>query len=464
MPGWLGARLGKQRAQGTAAGHPPGSHLASTSGLSGGRGAPPLVPLDERARRAMELWPTESGDPAGLREFTREEGVFAARVQRLDVASCEHGDWRLGEIDGACAAAISRLAADEALTDIDLRQAVYLDTETTGLSGGAGVYVFMIGLGWFEGDDYVSWQGFLRHPGEERALLAEVAERLRGASALVSFFGKSFDRHRLQDKMRIAGVEPPFEGLPHLDLYHPFRRLTGDAFGNGRLQTMERELLGFHREKDLPGSLAPAAWFDFLGSRPHRLEGVFLHNHEDVLSLVVLTALLGRVEEEVRVSGDEIPGPSARRAWALAKTAPSPVEELRWVEACLARGAADQDRRAARVRRAHLLRRASRLDEARAAYREGLDELDNDHAALELFEGASMLLEHGLKDRELARTFAVRARDLGAALGVAASRGRALAARVERLDAASPPVDGTPGLSGPSGDRVARPGDQDPSR
>lgn len=34
--------------------------------------------------------------------------------------------------------------------NIDFRQAVFLDTETTGLGGGAGVYCFMVGVGTFE--------------------------------------------------------------------------------------------------------------------------------------------------------------------------------------------------------------------------------------------------------------------------------------------------------------------------
>ncbi len=44
----------------------------------------------------------------------------------------------------------------------DFRQAVFLDTETTGLGGGAGVYCFMVGVGTFEsvaaplGEEYIA--------------------------------------------------------------------------------------------------------------------------------------------------------------------------------------------------------------------------------------------------------------------------------------------------------------------
>jgi uncharacterized protein YprB with RNaseH-like and TPR domain len=121
-----------------------------------------------------------------------------------------------------------------------------------------------------------------------------VGLRIASASVLVSFFGKSFDRHRLEDKMRLHGVTPPFDGTVHLDLYHPLRRAHRGRYENCRLKTLEKELVGFVRPDDLPGSFAPAAWFDFLGGRPHRLEGVFRHNADDVLSLAALMSHLAR--------------------------------------------------------------------------------------------------------------------------------------------------------------------------
>lgn len=254
MPPWLRARL-QRRGPGAAA---PGA------------GATPGADMDPALLRAAAAWETTTGDPADLAEVECVRGAFAAREQRLPLASTRHGDWDLSEIDHADPAAFARLTGDAALSALDLRGAVFLDTETSGLGGGAGVFVYMVGLGWFEPDGtYVSWQGFLRDPGEEPALLQAVADRIGAADGLVSFFGKSFDRHRLEDKMRIAGVTPPFDARPHLDLFHPLRRLTRGAFRDARLQTMERELLRFRRERDLPGALAPAAWFDYLAGRPH---------------------------------------------------------------------------------------------------------------------------------------------------------------------------------------------------
>ncbi len=421
LPRWVGARLARRRGQG---------------GPSHGQ----LPPMTPELRRIADSWATTDGDPSGLEVVERAEGSFAVRETRIELDGFRHGEWSLDEVDAADPAAIARFARDEALVGLDLRRAIYLDTETSGLSGGAGVYVYMVGLGWFEGDTYVSWQSFLRHPGEERAMLAEVADRIRMGDSVVSFFGKSFDRHRLEDKMKIAGVVPPFEGRPHLDLYHPFRRLTHGAFANAKLQTMERELLGFRRAKDLPGSLAPAAWFDYLASRPHRLEGVFLHNHEDVLSLVTLSAFLGRAAVEARRCGAVLAGPRCRRAAALAETATTPEERLAWAEEALARDAAGIDRRRMQLLAAELHRRAGRHDAARAAYRAALEECADDRIAVDLFAGASMLLEHGLGDLLNAHQMAERGLQLGIQKGIAKGQRAALQKRVERLVGKLPPA------------------------
>ena len=60
----------------------------------------------------------------------------------------------------------------------DFRRSAFLDIETTGLGGGAGIYAFMVGVGTFEPQErsadssedrlnFVVRQLFMRHPGEE---------------------------------------------------------------------------------------------------------------------------------------------------------------------------------------------------------------------------------------------------------------------------------------------------------
>ena len=284
------------------------------------------------------------GPPQELVEAHNAHGRFALR-RRVFARDHLHGTWRLEEVEGVRGADAARLARDPELSPVDWTRALYLDIETTGLSGGAGTIPFLVAMGVFEEEGFVLYQGFLRGPEEEAAMLADVADRVANAQALVSFFGKSFDRHRLEDKMRVHGIRAPFAERPHWDLYHPLRRLYEGAFRDGRLGTMERELCGVQRVDDLSGRFAPEAWFDFLADRAHLLEDVFRHNEDDVLSLVVLAAHLGCALREVR--GDETPldGPADVRAVGLARLfheGPSGegcAEVLRWAREARERGA-----------------------------------------------------------------------------------------------------------------------------
>lgn len=422
MPAWLRAKLGRR------AGH------ASASGEPGARSPAP----------ADDPWPADPAPPARLEEVRGPAGPFALRSERLP-AQHRHGDWSLAELGGARSGAVDPFeltTGDPALAGVELARAVFLDTETTGLAGGAGTTVFLVGLGWFEGQRFVLWQGFLRSPAEERALLAAVAERIGGASLLVSFFGKSFDRHRLEDKMRQHGVAPPFEGLPHLDLYHPLRRLYGAAFRDARLCTFERGLCGVQRAGDLPGARAPEAWFDFLAGRPHRLEGVFRHNAEDVLSLVTLAAHLGRTLDETRADGRPLEGCGLARAAALGRLHLARRERDRacaWLGRHLERacGTGSDLARESAYLRAEALRLARRDGESEGAHR-AVAAAAQDRWTVRSCIALAMLAEHRRRDPAAARELVLAARELVPRVALGGERARLerdLERRLTRLGA-----------------------------
>lgn len=204
--------------------------------------------------------------------------------------------------------------------------------------------------------------------------------------------------------MRVQGIAPPFDDVPHLDLYHPLRRLYGAATADGRLATMESELGGVRRADDLPGCFAPEAWFDHLAGRPHDLEGVFRHNLDDVLSLVTLAAHLGCSTRETRPDGSDLGGPAIARAAGLARSlagAGRRVEALRWMERALGRSRAGGEgpgaRRPLEVLRADTLRLAGEKDQALVAYRALLAEGEDEWSAHCLLQTAK-LLEHHRRD------------------------------------------------------------------
>src|SRR5436190_1594739 len=58
------------------------------------------------------------------------------------------------------------------------RRWAFLDTETTGLAGGAGTYAFLIGVGSIDEEGFRVRQFFMRDFGDESSLLAGLAEAL----------------------------------------------------------------------------------------------------------------------------------------------------------------------------------------------------------------------------------------------------------------------------------------------
>jgi hypothetical protein len=208
-----------------------------------------------------------------------------------------HGRRTLGEIRAANLEPLARAARDPRLRGADLSRAIFFDTETTSLGGGVGTWVFLLGAGWFEGERFVVEQYFLNEVTEERALLAAMNERLGSFDLAVSFHGKGFDAPRLSDRLAFHRMALR---LPerHLDLCLVGRTLYRGAFPDCRLQTFERELVGFRRADDLPGAECPAAFFSHLQGRSGLIPRVFDHNLHDVLTLpAVAAAFAGEAEK-----------------------------------------------------------------------------------------------------------------------------------------------------------------------
>ena len=181
-------------------------------------------------------------------------------------------------------------AGEQRVSECPPQGFVFLDTETTGLSGGAGTYAFLIGVGRFEGQDFHLAQFFMRDPLEEPAQLAALEEFMAPCQAIVSFNGKAFDVPLLNTRFISQGWHPPFLDIAHVDLLHLARRLWRDRLPSRTLGNLEVQILGTRRtEQDVPGWMIPQMYFDYLVSGDARpLQSVFYHNAMDVLSLAAL--------------------------------------------------------------------------------------------------------------------------------------------------------------------------------
>lgn len=172
---------------------------------------------------------------------------------------------------------------------LDQRQLLHFDTETTGLSGGTGTRAFMIGAADWRDDGLRIRQLYLATMAGESAMLEVFASWLQSEHVLVSYNGRCFDAPLLATRYRLARMHNPLTALRHLDLLFPVRRRYRGVWENCRLATIERQLLAVLREDDLPGSEAPRAWRSYLTRGDARdLRRVLAHNDQDVISLAQL--------------------------------------------------------------------------------------------------------------------------------------------------------------------------------
>ena len=98
--------------------------------------------------------------------------------------------------DGAAVIVERRVALPPATVAelVALPPACYFDTETTGLSTGAGTVVFLAGMGRIHGERLVVRQLLLPDYPHEAALLRLVAAELAALPRVVTYNGRGFDK------------------------------------------------------------------------------------------------------------------------------------------------------------------------------------------------------------------------------------------------------------------------------
>lgn len=166
---------------------------------------------------------------------------------------------------------------------------LYIDTETTGLSGGSGTLAFLVGIAEVDVSSISMTQLLITSFAAETELLRCLNTMLSSEQRLVSYNGKSYDLPLLCTRFRMHKIDHSLDEMEHLDLLHPVRRLYGKRWENCRLTTVERRMLQFQRKDDLPGAEAPEAWFSWLQwGDGERLLKVVEHNRQDILSLALV--------------------------------------------------------------------------------------------------------------------------------------------------------------------------------
>ena len=188
----------------------------------------------------------------------------------------------------------------------DIRRCLFLDTETTGLSGGAGTVAFLVGVGYVEGETLVIEQLMLREYADEPALLDRLGRRMADFDSVCTFNGRNFDMPLLETRFTMNRMRDRWRALENLDLLYPSRRAWKLRLGSCRLCNIESEILGMPREDDLPGSEVPARFFQFLKTGEEALlEDIVRHNRQDIATLAKLLVRLCAVNDRPELLSDQ---------------------------------------------------------------------------------------------------------------------------------------------------------------
>ena len=430
--------------------------------------------LDRLRALVKGTGPASAKAPAGkpVRELTYEplgdDGLPLTRVEPSPLAGAKEVDGPLGRaivVERHYAPAdwhgslqlrdarvtpddVALIARDPAAADAPRARILYLDLETTGLSGGAGTVAFLVGCalsredGSFEIRQYVlpSFAG-------ERALIGAVSEWARQeAAVLVTYNGRTFDVPVMETRWAFHRLRSPWDDLPHLDMLPMARRLWSKKHGREprlaarwdvaaedsgcRLVHLERSLFEVERIGDVPGFEIPGRYFDFVRRGDWSvLEPVLHHNRLDLLSLAGVTARAARLLREGAVAG------ARAEESALLGRELHRRGDAAGAEACYLRGLDDLP--ASHPLRgetlgglARLLRSQRRYDDA-AGHWTALTALRSARTALrqEATEALAVHFEHRRRDLERAQGWAERARTPDATR-TAAER---LERRLERL-------------------------------
>jgi len=235
----------------------------------------------------QEFQTVTSDDEWGIMDAQLEQNEQGSFIRRKRCYSLDyyHGLYALGELQEIA----GQLAAFFPSVQLDCHMLLFFDTETTGLSSGAGNVPFMIGIGYYEPEQFVVEQLFIRNPAEERAMLVYFNHVLSRFGYIATYNGRSFDWPIMKSRYVMNRMKLVKPDISHVDFLFASRSFWRNILPSCRLNMVETQRLGFHRLDDLPGFLAPTYYFQYMSEkRVELIERIFVHNEYDILTLAAL--------------------------------------------------------------------------------------------------------------------------------------------------------------------------------
>ncbi|HMN11062.1 MAG TPA: ribonuclease H-like domain-containing protein [Bellilinea sp.] len=300
------------------------------------------------------------------------------------------------------APALARISAYFKIPLQKRNKLLFLDTETSGLSGGTGTLAFLVGLSWWDNNKLSTQQLFLENPAQEPAMLLYLGNIAEQFDSVVTFNGKSFDIPILNTRYTLNRMESPFRRMGHIDLLHLSRQLWRERLDDRSLGSLERAILQFQRTNDdIPGWMVPEMYFEYQKTEDAtKLEGVFYHNEIDVVSMAALLLRIDTLLEQQ----DDLANLDNRDIYSLARIMErlgDPSQALELYRNCNNVSSFDMQNK--------ILSNSSKLIIRNGQYAEAIEYILNSNMPLdyELARRIAILFEHKLMDLTNAKTWAL---------------------------------------------------------
>ncbi|MGM0864790.1 MAG: ribonuclease H-like domain-containing protein [Bacillota bacterium] len=259
-------------------------HLIREEDAEEKKSQPPILEQEAADLPFLDLWKQNGATVYDI------DGDFCLVREKRYPIDHRHGDYTFRDFISAVDAwqdfaGVHPLSSREHTHE----QMFFFDTETTGLGGGVGNTIFLLGHGRVTETEVIVTQHFLPQPGSEIPLYHSFLSHV-DYNTLVTYNGKAFDWPQVKTRHTlIKDHVPKLPAFGHFDLYHGSRRLFKRKLESVKLINVERKILGFNRVDDVPGYLAPMIYFDYIERKdPEGIFKVMTHNELDILSLITL--------------------------------------------------------------------------------------------------------------------------------------------------------------------------------
>lgn len=205
----------------------------------------------------------------------------------------KHGNIKIGSLAGRINRAAGMVTYQSSGKGLDFERIAFIDTETTGLSGGSGTCAFLVGVGYHTSDAFVIEQFLMNDFPVEPDMLRSVLATLEGFDIIASYNGRAFDIPILDARFLLNGIRKRLADMPQLDLLHTARRIWKHRLSDCSLTSIEEHVLDHKRIDDIEGWMIPQTFFEYLRSGDGTLLGPIIeHNQLDILSLACLARVV----------------------------------------------------------------------------------------------------------------------------------------------------------------------------